>query len=44
MEDSQSFNLAIPAPVLDGCSYFDDGAKPPRKYCTQGYRFPLERR
>ena len=38
-EDSQLFNLAIPAPVLDGRPPF---VEPPRKYCTQGLRVPLQ--
>ena len=42
MEDSQLFNLAIPAPVLDGRPFLDDDAKSPRKYCTHGLRVPLQ--
>jgi hypothetical protein len=30
-EDSQLLNLAIPAPVLDGCPFSGDGAELPRK-------------
>ena len=44
MEDSQLLNMAIPAPVMDECPSVGDGAKRPRKYCTQGYRFPLQQR
>ena len=42
MEENQLFNLAIPAPVLDGRSIFGDGAEPPRKYCTHGLKVPLQ--
>jgi len=42
MEDNQLFNLAIPAPVLDGRTSFGDGAEPRRKYCTHGLNVPLQ--
>ena len=41
MEDNQLFNLAIPAPVLDGRAPFGDGVEPRRKYCTHGLNVPL---
>ena len=41
MEDSQLFNLAIPAPVLDGRPFFGGDVDPPRKYCTHGLKVPL---
>lgn len=41
MEDNQLFNLAIPAPVLDGRPSFRGDAERLRKYCNQGLRVPL---
>ena len=41
MEDSQLFNLAIPAPVLDERPTVDDRGKRRRKCCTQGLKVPL---
>lgn len=41
IEDSQLFNLAIPAPVLDGLPSLEDGMERRRKYCTQGLTVPL---
>lgn len=41
IEDSQLFNLTIPAPVLDELPFVEDHAKMPRKDCTQGLKVPL---
>ena len=42
MEDNQLFNLATPAPVLDGRPSFGGSAEPRRKYCTHGLKVPLQ--